>query len=155
MDKKFELLRKIAHEFNQAGITWALGASMFLYLKGISPEFDDIDLMIADKDIESAKEILMNMGELLSAKSNYGYATKAFYEFAIDGIEVDFMAGFAVVKDGIQHDCSLEADPAVEVYELEGEKVPFQSLEAWCRYYEWMGRDGKVRMIREKSKVDG
>ena len=37
------LLKRIAHRFNQAGITWALGASMMLYFKGIARDFHDLD----------------------------------------------------------------------------------------------------------------
>lgn len=35
--EKIELLKKIAHRFNEAHVVWALGASMMLYLKGIAP----------------------------------------------------------------------------------------------------------------------
>ena len=41
--RKIELLKRIAHRFNEAGVVWALGASMLLYFKGIAPEFHDID----------------------------------------------------------------------------------------------------------------
>lgn len=43
VQKKIDLLKKIAHCFNEAGITWALGASMLLYFKGVVPDFHDID----------------------------------------------------------------------------------------------------------------
>ena len=45
LNKKIELLKKIALRFNDANITWALGASMLLYFKKITIEFHDIDLM--------------------------------------------------------------------------------------------------------------
>ena len=47
-DTKITVLKRIAARFNEAGITWALGASMLLYFKRIAPEFHDIDLTIAD-----------------------------------------------------------------------------------------------------------
>ena len=56
-NKKILILRRIAHTFNEANITWALGASMLLYFKGITSEFRDIDIMVANEDITSAKEI--------------------------------------------------------------------------------------------------
>ena len=46
MQKKIELLQKIAHRFNEANIEWALGASMLLYFKGIISEVHDIDLFM-------------------------------------------------------------------------------------------------------------
>ena len=39
LNKKIELLKKIALRFNDANITWALGASMLLYFKKITIEF--------------------------------------------------------------------------------------------------------------------
>ena len=62
--KKIELLKKIAGKFNEANVTWALGASMLLYFKGITSEFHDIDLMITTESVESVRKILSEMGEL-------------------------------------------------------------------------------------------
>ena len=39
IQKKIELLQKIAHRFNEANIEWALGASMLLYFKGIISDY--------------------------------------------------------------------------------------------------------------------
>lgn len=46
--KKIELLQKIAHRLNEAHVQWALGASMLLYFKRITPVFHDIDLLVSD-----------------------------------------------------------------------------------------------------------
>ena len=64
IQKKIELLQKIAHRFNEANIEWALGASMLLYFKGIISEFHDIDLMVSVHDAEQVRTILSEMGEL-------------------------------------------------------------------------------------------
>ena len=61
IQKKIELLQKIAHRFNEANIEWALGASMLLYFKGIISEFHDIDLMISVHDAEQVRTILSEM----------------------------------------------------------------------------------------------
>ena len=100
--EKLELLKGIAHRFNEAQIEWALGASLMLFLKGIVSEFHDIDLMVSVQDAERAKAILSEMGELCppNPKPNPMYQTKTFLEFRIDSIEVDVMAGFAVVNEG-------------------------------------------------------
>lgn len=44
--KKLELLKEIASTFNQENITWNLGASCMLYLRGIVDTFDDLDIMV-------------------------------------------------------------------------------------------------------------
>ena len=66
IQKKIELLQKIAHRFNEANIEWALGASMLLYFKGIISEFHDIDLMISVHDAEQVRTILTSRTDLIS-----------------------------------------------------------------------------------------
>ena len=100
--KKIELLQKIAHRLNEAHVQWALGASMLLYFKRITPVFHDIDLLVSEHDAECVRTILLEMGELCppDPMPNPMYRTKAFMEFLIDSIEVDVMAGFAIVHEG-------------------------------------------------------
>ena len=152
MDKKLSVLKRIACEFNKANITWALGASMLLYFKGITSEFHDIDIMVTNEDVALAKEILMQMGTLQPSNPSSKYKTKFFLEFVIDEVDVDVMAGFIIVNQGKDFDCSLKKEQIVEFQDLQGEKIPLQSVELWCKYYELMGRDAKVKMIKEKTR---
>lgn len=147
--EKIELLKKIAGKFNKAKITWALGASMLLYFKNITSEFHDIDLLIADSDIERARDILTEMGTIQPPNPNPMYRTKAFMEFIIDSVDVDVMAGFSIVRDGALYDCSLRQEQIVERMPLDGEEIPLQSLQLWCEYYRLMGRTEKVAMIEK------
>ena len=62
------------------------------------------------------------------------------------------MAGFIIVNQGKDFDCSLKKEQIVEFQDLQGEKIPLQSVELWCKYYELMGRDAKVKMIKEKTR---
>ena len=100
--EKIQLLLRIVHRLNEAGVEWALGASMLLYFKGITSAFHDIDLMVADHDAECVRTILLEMGELRPSDPvpNPMYRTKTFMEFLIESIEVDVMAGFAIVHEG-------------------------------------------------------
>ena len=149
--KKIELLRKIAHRLNEAHVQWALGASMLLYFKGITSAFHDIDLMVADHDAECVRTILSEMGELRPSDpmSDPRYRTKAFMEFLIDSIEVDVMAGFAIVHEGTVYDCSLRKDQIVEKMLLGTEVIPLQSPRLWREYYRLMGRPQKADMIEK------
>lgn len=120
---------------------------MLLYFKGITSIFHDIDLMIANKDVESARKILSEMGELQPQNPNPKYKTKALIEFVINSIDVDVMAGFAISSNGKTYDCSLTKKQIVEWLNLDGVKIPLQSPLLWRRYYELMGRKEKVDMI--------
>ena len=147
MSRKLEMLKTIAQRFSDAGIVWALGASMLLYFKGIVSEFHDIDLMIPENDIAKAKTVLDGMGRRLPEKGGAGFATRHFLEYDIDGVGVDLMAGFAIVSGGRVHDCALKSDQISEYACLDGERIPLQSVALWRRYYELMGREEKVRLI--------
>ena len=82
--QKIELLKKIALQFEKAHITWALGGSMMLYFKGIVPVFQDIDLMVADADAQTAQSILCSMGQMQPQNPNPKFRSKAFMEFVIE-----------------------------------------------------------------------
>lgn len=146
--RKIELLKIIAKKFNEANVTWALGASMMLYFKKITQEFHDIDLMITNESVESAREILSKMGTLQPPNLNPQYKTKTFMEFVINSVDVDVMAGFSILRDGKLYDCSLKEEQIVEWMTLDDTKIPLQSPLLWSRYYDLMGRKGKSDQIR-------
>ena len=151
IQEKIELLQKIAHRLNGAHVEWALGASMMLYFKGIVSEFNDIDLMISNNDVECVRVILSEMGELHPPNPNPKamYKTKTFMEFTIDSIDIDVMAGFAIVSEGKLVDCSLHKEQIVERILLGTEAIPLQSPLLWCKYYRLMKRNEKANMIEK------
>lgn len=102
---------------------------MLLYFKGITSAFYDIDLVVADHDAECVRGILLEMGELRPSDPmpNPMYRTKTFMEFLIESIEVDVMAGFAIVHEGTVYDCSLREEQIVEKMPLGTEVIPLQS----------------------------
>ena len=57
IEYKLKVLTKIGTQLNEAGITWAIGASLLLYFQGITDEFNDIDIMVMEKDVLRLKEI--------------------------------------------------------------------------------------------------
>ena len=124
LEEKINLLKRIAHRIKEERIEWALGGSMMLYFKKIVPSFDDIDLMIFFSDVDRVRNILSEMGELKPENPKAKYQTKSFMEFSIEGIDVDVMAGFAIVYEGNVVDCSLEKEQIVEMFPLGTESIP-------------------------------
>lgn len=98
---------------------------------------------------------LLEMGELRPSDPvpNPMCRTKTFMEFLIESIEesieVDVMAGFAIVHEGTVYDCSLREEQIVEKMPLGTEVIPLQSPQLWCKYYRLMGRPQKVDMIEK------
>jgi hypothetical protein len=147
-ERKLALLRKIAHAFTQAQISWALGASCFLYLQGIAPTFHDLDLMVKEADAPKAVEILSSLGQRFPEHYDRArYGTALFAEFVIEGIDIDMIAGFSIIASGVEHRYPLDESSIVGFADLEGEKIPVESLMAWRERYALMGRQEKVAMI--------
>lgn len=153
--QKIELLKKIALQFEKAHITWALGGSMMLYFKGIVPVFQDIDLMVADTDAQTAQSILCSMGQMQPQNPNPKFRSKAFMEFVIDAVDVDVIAGFAIVNGDSVVDCSLQKEQIVERMPLGEACIPLQSPALWCRYYRLMDRTEKAQMIEQALSASG
>ncbi len=151
IEHKLKVLSEIAERLNQAGITWALGGSAMLYLNHISEEFHDLDLMMMEADADAAKNILLGMGTLLQSKPNEHYYSASFLEFVIMDTDVDVMAGFHIIKDGVDHDCSLAAEDISQEVMIHGQRIPLHSVEMWKNYYELMDRPAKVKLIEEKT----
>ncbi len=154
-EEKISLLKRIAHRLNEAQVEWCLGASMMLYFKEIVSEFHDIDLMISVDDVEVVESILSEMGTLCPSDQvpNPMYQTKCFMEYVIDAIDVDVMAGFAIVREGEVYDCSLCTDQITDQLMLEDEVIPMQSPRLWCTYYRLMGRNAKADLIEKALMI--
>lgn len=145
--KKLMVLSNIARKLNQRNLTWAIGGSLLLYFKGITNEFHDIDIMVAEEDVEVLKEIMLTFGQLLPPNPKVEYKTKHFLEFNVEGVEIDVMAGFTIVNRENEYYFPLRAGSVNDYTEVNGVLIPLQSIAEWRKYYELMGRTEKVKMI--------
>lgn len=147
VERKLQILSQIAEKLNTQKITWAIGASLLLYLKGIVTEFHDIDIMVAEEDVEAAQRVLLSQGNQLPPNPKPQYKTKYFLEFHIAGVDVDMIAGFTIVHQGTDFYFPLKKEDIKDYAEINGVKIPLQSIEEWRIYYELMGRTDKVEML--------
>lgn len=156
-EQKLEVLSNIGKLLNDVNITWAVGASLLLYFKGIAQDFHDIDIMVVEEDVSRLKERLLSVGTLNPSNPNEKYRTKHFLEFVVEEVDVDVMAGFVIVNDGQEYDCSLKEEQIVDHVVVNDVKIPLQSVSLWREYYRLMGREKKVDMIDsfKKSTLEG
>jgi hypothetical protein len=147
--KKLEVLSRIGRRFNDAGITWAVGASLLLYFNRKVSDFHDIDIMTAEEDVFRARDILLELGALQPPSPNPGYKTRHFLEFKVDGVDIDVIAGFVITRDGVDYDCAFGRENIAGFTEVGGVRIPLQSASDWRRYYQLMGRPEKAEMIGE------
>lgn len=148
-EHKLMVLADIARELNKEKITWAIGASLMLYLRGIVTQFHDIDIMVAECDAERAEQAICRIGKEQPRNGTAQYKTRYFIEFTVDGVDVDLMAGFVIVLDGTDHECPLLPEDITETRIVNGENVPLHSAARWAEYYRLMGRDAKAGMVKE------
>lgn len=146
-EHKLHVLGRIAAELNEAGVTWDIGASCALYLRGIAPVFHDIDITISAEEAPRVKAVLDAMGTRCLSDADPQYHTRVFLEYQVDGVDIDVMAGMVIVREGKEYDCSLVKEDITDHVQVDGQDIPLHSLEKWKEYYRLMGRDEKVRMI--------
>ena len=144
---KLQVLARIARAFNDRGISWAAGASLMLYLRGVASDFHDLDLLTSAADFPAAGDLLSGMGALQPERANDGYRTEHFLECVADGVEINLMANFTILQGGAEHRFPLEEYGAPDCTTVLGEAVPLQSLTLWRECYRLMGRAEKVRLI--------
>lgn len=149
MEKKLQVLSQIAKALNERGISWAVGASAMLYFNGIANAFHDLDIMIWEEQIESAREAMAMFGAPLEREENPQYRTRHFLEYIVEGVEVDIMAGFVIMKDGIAYSAEFDGSHVEKYVMVKGQRVPLQRLSDWERYYTLMGRPRKAEMCRQ------
>lgn len=151
--EKLELLSTIANDFNNADITWNLGASCMLYLREIVSEFNDIDIMVAVEDIDKVEAIMSKYGTPIKRVPNDKYKTTYFYEYEIDGVDIDIMAGFVIVSKDKDYEFAITKNEEYDSYNLKGVDIKLASVEEWYKYYSLMGRTNKVKLLQNYVKM--
>lgn len=150
IEEKLSLLSKLAAKFQEQNLSWAIGSSLLLYLKGYVDTFNDLDIMVTAEDAGKMESILHTFGTLQPSEPGT-YATKHFREFLIGDIEVDMIGGFAIVKDGNVYDCDLHPSQITGYAEVLGQQIPLQSIALWRTYYDMIGRKNKVDIIDSRQ----
>lgn len=152
---KLDVLARVAAALNARRITWAVSGSLLLYLKGIAPLFHDIDLLVREADVEQAKAALLELGAPQPAHPDPRYTTRHFLEFSVMGVDVDLMAGFAVMSGGREFYSPLEPNSVCGLAMVRGVPIPLQSVQELRTFYERMGRAEKTAMIDAYTDTRG
>jgi len=152
----FNTLSYIGKMLNDNEIVWAVGASILLNQFGLVDKPNDIDIFIDVKDIEKADEILKSIAEKKQWQETATYSTKYFYEYVIDGIDIDVMAGFAVNHINGTFEYTFDHTSISEFKVINGVDIPFTSLEDWFVIYQLISnREPKVKMIENYLLSNG
>jgi|LGOV01.1.fsa_nt_gb hypothetical protein len=142
--KMLEVLEKIAKEFNNNNVKWAVGASLLLYFYDIIEKPNDIDVIIDSKDEETVCEIMNKLGNEQSVESVRKYKTGVFHKFYIEEVEVDIIGDFNILVNDkyYLHPFPNNIEKNVLINET---KIYLDSLTNWVDTYTAMG-DPKNRV---------
>ena len=66
----------------------------------------------------------------------------------MDGLDIDAISGLVVTAYGNTYDYSYK-DEGIEFMEVEGVKIPLDSLDRWYDIYSFQGRVEKARYIKD------
>jgi len=124
-----EALRIVIDKLN--GLNYALIGSVNLFIQGIDLLPRDIDILTDSDGIEKIVEVLKE------------YQTKEVY-FEINGVEVEVLGN---VDNKCRPGDSLDKKILIDYKDM---KIPCISLKEELEVYERMGREDKVKLIREK-----
>lgn len=152
----FENLRLIGERLNRDGILWAVGASVMLNQYGLVDRPNDIDLMVDINDIDKVDCILKELGNKKYREKVEEYATEYFYEYVINGSDVDVMAGLTINFCGGSYRYIFDKSSIARIVDIDGVDIPLTSLEDWYVLYQVIpNREKKVVMIENYLKDNG
>ncbi|QTL97883.1 hypothetical protein GM661_07760 [Iocasia frigidifontis] len=150
-------LIKIAKELNKEQITWAIGASVLLNFYKLIDNPNDIDIIIEISDIEKANKVLKNIGHKKTCKESDSYSSKYFFEYEINKIDIDVMAGFVInYGSNKQYLYEFNKKSITDILNINNVEIPLTSLEDWYVLYSLMTkREDKVKLIEKYFRENG
>lgn len=154
--KVFNTLSYIGEKLNEERIEWGVGASILLNHYGLIDKPNDIDILVSIKDIEKADKILKSIGEKKIWEKTETYSTKYFYEYIVNGVDVDVMAGLSINYNNGIFKYLFNQSSISEIKIINGVNIPLTSLEDWYIIYQLIPkREIKVTMIENYLLLNG
>jgi len=141
-------LVSIAKNLNHLDIRWALGASLLLYLEGFDISVADIDLVVHEEDHTLLLDMLKDY-TYTHQEPNDIYKTEHFYSLFSEGIDVDIMVNFKVLKEDTVYVFPFHIEKELEI---DNTTIFCSSVDEWLNAYKAMNRIDKVLLIQVNKK---
>jgi len=138
-------LLDIANTLNSRNITWGLGGSLLLFIKGYKTNVNDIDIIVHSKDLKDLKEVISKY-EINEKEKTAKFLTNHFYTFNIKSINIDIMVGF-VVKNEFNIFAFREKEISTSKICIDGENIYLSSVSEWKKAYTAMNRIDKISLL--------
>ncbi|WP_221568523.1 hypothetical protein [Alkalihalobacillus sp. TS-13] len=139
------VIERVSQKLNKKEVLWGIGGSHVLYEHGLGVCPGDVDLVISGEDTEKAKDVLDRIAEKLPSETKPPYKTKHFNTYQIEGVTIDFMAGFAVEHDSGIYELIFD-ERSIAYHD---ENIPYTSLEDWFVLYQLIPKKGEKAVLIE------
>ncbi|MFC4560162.1 hypothetical protein ACFO3D_18555 [Virgibacillus kekensis] len=151
-----ETLSFIGERLNNKRITWSVGGSLLLKFHGLVDTPNDIDILVDEDHINSAKDTLSQIGKPEEAIHKEPFRTRFFSTYKIGSFNVDVMGGFAVKHDAGVYRLPFRKSSIVAYENINGVNIPLSSLEDWYILY-WLipGKQEKAALLENHFKING
>ncbi|TSB45734.1 nucleotidyltransferase domain-containing protein [Alkalicoccobacillus porphyridii] len=151
------LLSKLQNAFDEMNVTWAVGGSLMLQLRGLSTIPNDIDLLVTEEDAPKLIQQLNSIGTPLEMPKKQTVLTSStFAKYDFDGVGVDVMVNFGVKHEKGTYICLLDHDSISDNPMTSGHAYPLSALEDWYVLYLLMpNRESKVALIEKHFMKEG
>lgn len=145
-----EALIYIGEKLNDEKIIWGLGGSLLLSQYDLAENPRDIDILVAIEDVGRADAILKKLGSKTDFTPSSLYETDYFYEYVINGCDVDLMAGLSIKHEAGIFDYLFDAQCISRLIDMKGISIPLSSLEDWYVLYQMMkNKEAKIKAIED------
>lgn len=149
-------LTLLADKLNGINVTWGVGGSLLLYFYGLVQEPNDIDLLVAEQNMEKAHQLLQELGECQPFVPRSPFCTKTYYNYTISGANVDVMAGYSIEHGAGIYLLDFDASSVTRTVHMGNSDVPLSSLEDWYVLYQLIpGKQYKAEWIASYFQQHG
>lgn len=152
----FMTLSRVGALFNAHNVLWGVGASLLLQRHGLAERANDIDLLIGLDDIRKADDLLQSVGVKKQQKNAAAFSTRFFYEYEVDGFDIDLMAGLRINHSAGVYEFVFDRASIPDFEDIGGTAVPFMALEDWYVLYLLMPhKEHKAQMLEAYLRAGG
>jgi hypothetical protein len=138
----------LSDRMNGMNATWGVGGSLLLYFYGLVQEPNDIDLLVAEPDMEKLHRVFQELGEYQPFVPKSPFCTKKYCNYTILGANVDVMAGYSIEHDSGIYLLDFDSPSVTRTVRLGDSNVPLSALEDWYVLYQLIpGKQYKAEWI--------
>lgn len=133
-----------------------VGASILLNFYGLIKAPNDIDILVSIKDIKKTDMILKDLGDKKKWEKTTNYSTEVFYEYNINGFDLDVMSGLRINFCNGSFEHCFDEKSIIEFRKVNGVDIPLTALEDWYVIYQLIpNREVNVKLIEDYIKLNG